>query len=465
MQAIPLEPSADQLRDMTRACTEFVRGQLEGLAELPSADLSDAPSLVASFREPAPESGVPMAQVLTRLGPAVQCSLNTAGPGYLAYIPGGGLPTAALAAYLAGSVNRYVGVAGTAPALVEIEACAVRWLASIIGYPQTARGTLTSGGSIANFTALVTARTAMLPEDFLRGTIYLSGQTHASVLKAARLAGFPARAIRIVPADDRLRMDAVALAEQVRADRAKGDMPFLVIANAGTTNTGAIDPIPAICDVAAQERLWVHADGAYGGLFCLADPALLPGLSRCDSVTVDPHKAMFLPYGVGSVLVRDGEALRRAHQVHAEYLRDFDEEQESISFTDLSPELSRPFRGLQLWLPVQVHGLAAFREALREKLALARHAADRIRSMEEFELVDEPQLSIVPFRVRGFDDAAQSRVLERTNARGRAFLSSTMVHGRAILRICVVSFRTHQDRIDQAIEDLRQEARALRADR
>lgn len=456
---IPLEPDAGQLQELTRACMALVGGELACLAELPAADVRNAAQLVQAFREPAPDQGQPVQEVLARLVPAIRCSFNTAGPGYLAYIPGGGLPTSALASYIAAAVNRYVGVRGAAPALAEIEASVIRWLASIMGYPEAARGVLTSGGSIANFTAIATARTARLPEDFLRGTIYLSGQTHASVLKAARLAGFPTRAIRIVPVDARLRLEAPALAKMIRADRARGDLPFLVVANAGTTNTGAVDPLGEIVQIASTEGLWVHADGAYGGLFRLADETLMSGIGACDSITIDPHKALFLPYGIGAVLVRDGEALRRAHQIDAGYLRDLADE--TVSFTDLSPELSRPLRGLAAWLPIQLHGLGAFREALREKLQLARDAADRIERCPRLELVDRPQLSIVAFRLRDRDNRAQTELLDRVNARGRVFLSSTLIDEKVVLRICVLSFRTHADRMDDALTAIEQETERM----
>jgi aromatic-L-amino-acid decarboxylase len=426
-----------------------------------------AEALAASFREPPPEQGRPIAEILERLKPAIAKTYNTAGPGYLAYVPGGGLYSAALADYIACSVNRYVGVRRAAPALVSIEETVVGWLAGLMGYPASARGILTSGGSLSSFSAIVCARIARLGEDVSRGALYVSEETHHSLAKAARLAGLPRANLRVLPVDARLRLVPAALEEAVREDRSRGLRPFLVVANVGTTNTGAIDPVPAILDIARRNDLWVHADAAYGGVFRLVPggEALMPGLEACDSITLDPHKGLFLPYGTGCLLVRDGDALRLAHHETAGYLQDLGTTEGAPGFADLSPELSREFRGLRLWLPLQLHGLAAFREQLREKLALARLAYERLREDPLFEVLDEPQLSVVAFRLRGGEpesaDAAGAALLQRVNARGRVFLSSTRIGGRYVLRICVLSFRTHEDRLLDALGALREEARRL----
>jgi aromatic-L-amino-acid decarboxylase len=460
---VPLEPPVETLEELTQACVAFIAEHVRTLADQPSFDLEGAGPLVESFREPAPERGRALPELLARLAPAIGKSFNTAGPGYLAFIPGGGLPTAALGDYVALSVNRYVGVTRAAPALAEIEAVVLRWLAGEMGYPASARGILTSGGSLSNLVAIVTAREARLGEDFQSGVIYLSEETHVSVAKAARLAGFPARALRFLPCDARLRLDVDALADAVRADRAAGRRPFCVVANVGTTNTGAVDPLPEMVSLAARERLWVHADAAYGGFFRLAPggDALMPGLGDCDSITLDPHKGLFLPYGTGCILVRDGQALAAAHRAGAAYLRDVSAAPGEENFADLSPELSREFRGLRLWLPIQLHGLAAFRGALAEKLQLARLAYDQLAQSGRFELMGEPQLSVVAFRAAGRDDAAQAELLRRVNERRRVFLSSTVLGDRLTLRLCVLSFRTHEDRIREAVDALVEEARRL----
>jgi aromatic-L-amino-acid/L-tryptophan decarboxylase len=461
----PLEPEPRELEAQTRAVAEFVLEHVLSLDRQPSFDLDEVQALRASFREAVPEAGRPLEELLQRLAAATLKSYNTAGPGYLAYIPGGGVYASALADFVATATNRYVGVSGAAPALAQIEETAVGWLAGLMGLPPGARGVLTSGGSLSSFSALVTAREERLGEDFQDGSIYFSEETHHCVTKAARLAGFPRASLCALPTDARFRVAPEALEEAIREDRSRGRRPFLVVANVGTTNTGAVDPLPDVLRIAREQGLWVHADAAYGGFFRLAPggEALLRGIEECDSMTLDPHKGLFLPYGLGALLVRDGAALARAHRGSASYVQDVAEEG-SLGFADLSPELSRDFRGLRLWLPLMLHGVAAFREQLGEKLALARWAYEILRDDPRFEMLDEPQLSVVAFRLRAPEAEAERlgpELLRRVNARKRVFLSSTRIRGRYALRICVLSFRTHADRVRDAVLALREEAEAL----
>jgi len=461
----PLEPDPAELEAQTRAVADFVLAHVASLGHQPSFDLDGIEALLASFREPVPEAGRALPGLLERLGPAIAKSYNTAGPGYLAYIPGGGVYSSALADFIATATNRYVGVTAAAPALAQIEETSVAWLCTLMGLPAAARGILTSGGSLSNFSALVTAREERLDEDFQEATIYLSEETHHCVAKAARLAGFPRSSLRTLPTDARFRLVPQALEAAIREDRTQGRRPFLVVVNVGTTNTGAVDPLPEIVGIAREHGLWVHADAAYGGFFRLAPggEALLRGIEDCDSITLDPHKGLFLPYGLGALLVRDGGALARAHRESASYVQDVTDEG-SLGFADLSPELSRDFRGLRLWLPLMLHGVAAFRKQLVEKLALARWAYEQLAADPRFELLDEPQLSVVAFRLRAPEEKAERlgpELLRRVNARRRVFLSSTRMDGRYLLRLCVLSFRTHEDRVREAIQALREEARAL----
>jgi aromatic-L-amino-acid decarboxylase len=461
----PLEPSPTQLEAQTRAVVDFVLDHVRTLDRQPSFDLDGAESLRESFREPVPEEGRPLEALLARLGPAFAKSYNTAGPGYLAYVPGGGVYAAALADFVAAAANRYVGVSRAAPALARIEETAVSWLGALMGLPAGSRGILTTGGSLSTFSALVTARHERLGEDFAGATIYFSDQTHYCVAKSARLAGFPGASLRELPTGARFRLAPRTLEDAVREDRARGRRPFLLVANVGTTNTGAVDPLPDLHAIAREHGLWVHADAAYGGFFRLAPggEALLRGIEDCDSITLDPHKGLFLPYGLGALLVRDGSALARAHGASASYVQDVAEEG-SLGFADLSPELSREFRGLRLWLPLMLHGVAAFREQLAEKLALARRLYEELQADPSFEVLDEPQLSVVAFRLRGPPAEAERlgpELLRRVNDRRRVFLSSTRIGGRYALRACVLSFRTHEDRVRDAAEALKEEARAL----
>lgn len=435
------------------------------LAEQPADGTEGAVEVARSLAEPIPRTGTPLPELLDLLFErAIPRSFNAAGPGYLAYIPGGGLFHTAVADLIADAVNRYTGIFAAAPALSQLEANVLAWFAGIVGYPQEARGILTSGGSLAGFTAIVTARRARLPEDFLLGTIYVSDQTHHSIEKSAILAGFPERNVRAIPSDERFRIRLDALEQRIEEDRRQGLIPFLVVGNAGTTNTGAVDALEDLAIIAKRQNLWFHVDAAYGGFFLLTDEGqrVMRGIERSESVVLDPHKALFLPYGTGALLVRDGGALRRAHSVAADYLPAFQEDSDLVDFGEISPELSKPYRGLGVWLPLKMLGLRPFEEALEEKLELARWAAEELRTIPGIEILAEPQLSIVAFRWNpgGINDEGElndrnRRLLSRINARQRVMLTATMLGDRFALRVCVVSFRTHRDRVEAALADIR----------
>jgi len=248
-------------------------------------------------------------------------------------------------------------------------------------------------------------------------------------------------------------MNPDALRELVDRDRAEGRRPFLVVPSAGTTNTGAVDPIADVVAIARERDLWVHVDGAYGGFFQLTDEgrARFRGIEEADSIALDPHKGLFLPYGTGCLIVRDGAKLREAHFTGAEYLQDLPPEDELPNFTEYSLELSRDFRGLRVWLPLLLHGTRVFREALQEKLDLARRFHEGIEDDPAIEVPWAPQLSVVAFRLAGGDDADDQRFLDRIHRANRVMLSSTMIRGRHLIRACILSHRTHRDRIDEAI--------------
>ncbi len=450
---LPLDPKPEDMRAMGEAVVEYLVDFIGGLDDAPASNTEGALQQARALRGSPPELGVDFDEVFGRMRDAIARTYEFAGPGYLAYIPGGGLYTAALGEFLAQGVNRYANLWGPSPAVVQLEQNCVRWICDLFDYPEEARGLLTSGGSMANLSAIVTARHARLGEDFLDGTYYVSEQVHASISKAANLAGFSRRNLRLVPTDAELRMDPEALAAMVREDRAAGLRPFLVVPSAGTTNTGAIDPLDAVADVAAREGLWMHVDAAYGGFFQLTERGRerFRGITRADSITLDPHKGLFLPYGIGSLVVRDGAALRDAHFEGAAYLQDLAPEEELPNFTEYSPELSRANRGFRLWLPLSVHGVGAFREALDEKLDLTDVLHRGLSAIPGVEIPWAPQLTVVAFRLRGADEATNRRFLQAINDTKRVFLSSTLVHGGYVLRACIVSHRTHRDRIEECI--------------
>lgn len=467
-RSFPLEPDGETLREWLLQAADRLGPFLDGLPHAPASRLEVSEEQLAEARRPPPEQGRPLAEILDQLCQrTLPFALNTTGPGYLAYVPGGGLPQAALADLLALITNRFVGLAQVAPVAATLETAVIRWLASLVGYSTAAGGFLTTGGSLANWAALVVARDRLAAGSFHRGIIYASDQAHHSVWKAAHLAGFPAAQQRLLPSDEHCRLPLEVLQQSVAADRAAGWRPLAVVAQAGTTNTGAIDDLSAIGQLARAEGLHFHVDAAYGGFFLLTERGrrALTGLELADSVTLDPHKGLFLPYGTGCLMCREREWLRQVFAVRGEYLPPASPHEDTFDFCDLSPELSREFRGLRVWLPLQMHGVAAFRDCLDEKLDLARLAADRLRAMPDVELAAPSPLSLVAFRLRrpGWSDAEvnhrNQEFLQQVNSHGRFLLSGTTVRGQFLLRLCILSFRTHRQQIAECLDWIERTAR------
>lgn len=465
----PLEPGTGRrrrLRDAVVASSErFLRrvGTLKGF--------EDAAGLGAGLLEhPVGERGMSMGQVIELLeGEVVRPGAATATGRHLAYIPGGGIYHSALGDYYAAVTNKYSGVFFTGPGPVRMENLMVRWVADLVGYPGGAAGSIASGGSLATLTAIVSAREAhgLRAVDFASAVVYLTSQAHHCVEKALHIAGMGEAQVRRVPMDEDYRMRPEALAVSVAEDRAAGLRPWLVVAAAGTTDTGAVDPLEAIATVAERERCWLHVDAAYGGFFLLTEQgrAALKGIERSDSVVLDPHKGLFLPYGSGIVVVRDAAPLIAGHNYTGSYMQDARADASELSPADVSPELSRHFRALRMWLPLALLGTAPFRAALEEKLLLARYFHRRI-ARAGFEVGPTPDLSIVTYRW-----VPPGASLEQTNqvnkaivdgARhdGRVFLSSTMLEGRFTLRMAALAFRTHRHTIDLAVQVLREQVAA-----
>jgi aromatic-L-amino-acid decarboxylase len=357
-----------------------------------------------------------------------------------------------LGEFLASGLNRYTGVSGAAPGMTAIEHGMVRWMTSLFDLGDNASGLILSGGSVANLTAIVAARTSRLGDDFTRGVIYVTPHTHHSVEKAARIAGFRRDQTRSVAIDADLRMDPAALAAAIHQDRRDGLEPFLVVGSAGTTDTGTVDPLPELARVSAGEGLWLHLDAAYGGFFQLTERgrAILAGIEQADSISVDPHKGLSIPFGAGALLVRDEAYLIDANQGRGAYLREEDHHGGLRDIAALGPELTRPFRALQMWLPLHLHGVAPFRQALDVYLDLAEYAYDRLSGIDGVEAPWRPDLSVVAFRFT--DDDLGRRALEGINRERVVHLSPTTISGRLVLRFAILNRRTTRDHLDNAID-------------
>lgn len=393
--------------------------------------------------------------------------LNPASGGHLGYIPGGGIYVSALGDYLADVFNRYAGVYFAGPGAVRMENMIIRWIAGLMGYPADAGGNLTSGGSMANLIGIVCARDAagIKARDFEKAVIYITRQVHHSVDKAIRIAGLKECIIRHVPMDDHYRMSAADLDRMITVDKTHRLHPLMVIASAGTTDTGAIDPLDEIGRIAKKHELWYHVDAAYGGFFMLTDEGKekLKGIEMSDSLIVDPHKGLFLPYGTGVVLVKDAKRLQQSHIYSANYMQDAASATDEISPADVSPELTKHFRGLRMWLPLMLHGLRPFRACLEEKLLLAKYFHREIKNLG-FEAGPEPELSVVTYRYNpkhGDANEFNKRLVEEVQKDGRVFISSTLIDGKFILRAAILAFRTHLKTIDTLLTVLKEKVKLL----
>ena len=463
----PLEPGASRrrrLRDAVVASSERFLRRIRTLRAFEETEDRGSGLL----RSPIGPRGIPLDAAIALLEhDVVRPGGNPASGGYLAYIPGGGIYHAALGDYLAAVTNKYAGVFFAGPGPVRMENMLVRWVADLAGYPATAGGHIASGGSLATLAAIAAARDAhgLKGADFASAVVYLTTQAHHCIGKALRIAGLAETPVRYIATDERFRMRPDALDQALAADRRLALRPWLIIAAAGTTDTGAVDPLAAIAAIARRERCWFHVDAAYGGFFLLTGDGrrLLAGIEQSDSAVLDPHKGMFLPYGSGVVLLREGGLLAATHSYSGHYMQDALQQPGEISPADVSPELSKHFRALRMWLPLILLGTEPFRAALEEKLLLARYFYREVQTLG-FEVGPEPDLSIVTFRW-----APAGASLERVNQinqaivdgvrrDGRVFLSSTMLDGKFTLRLAVLGFRTHRAMIDLALRVLGEQA-------
>jgi aromatic-L-amino-acid/L-tryptophan decarboxylase len=462
--AAPLEPDSDSRRKLGSQALNHALRFLDEVEDAPS--LRPASDVFAQHLNPEfTDEGRDPASVLDYVGACIeQPGITTTSPRFMGYIPGGALFHSALGDMLAAASNKYSGFAPAAPGAVRIENACTAWLASVIGYPAEAAGTLTSGGSMANLTAIVAARESRDADG--GGAVYLTRFAHHCVDKALNISGRGRSPRRVIPTDGSYRMSVEALEQALEEDRRNGVRPWLVVASAGTVDTGAVDPLPEIAELCRRYGAWFHVDGAYGGLFALCDTGreLVKGIDRADSVALDPHKTLFLPYGTGAAIVRNGQQLLDAFSASAEYIRPFSETEVGPSPADLSPELTRHFRALRLWLPLQIAGIDAFRAAQSEKLALARYFHARLSDIDGFDPGPPPDLSVVAFRYlpnSGDVDDFNERLIAHIQREGRVMLSGTRIDGRFYLRCAILCFRTHLDHVDEAVDAIVRGVKAL----
>ncbi len=474
--ASPLELDHDTMQRLGRRVADLVAEHLSTLRDQPVARTLDRPAAEALIASSPPERGTEFETLLETLQERVfPYAVREPHPGFLAYVPGSPSFPAILGDWLATGYNFFAGVWSVAAGPNAVELTVLDWMREWVGMPRGTGGLLTTGGSVATLTALVAARHAVVQDDaslMPRLAVYTSDQAHSSVVRAAWIAGVPRAQVRQLPVDDRFRLRTDALEDAIARDRAAGLVPLTIIASAGTTNTGAVDPLPRIADIAARERLWLHVDAAYAGFAAMTERgrALLDGLGRADSITLDPHKWLYVPFECGCLLAREPDRLRDAFMIIPEYLHDVRAAGENVNFADYGQQLTRYARALKVWLSVSYFGTAALRDTIESRIALAEEAERLLRERAEVEILSPAQLAVLCFRVHpaGMDDPAaldrlNERVLAAIGAAGRVYLSSTRLRGAFALRICALGFRTTTQDIRALVHAVVEAARASAA--
>jgi len=435
----------------------------EELPQKPATRKASRATMEARLRESLPEHGANALEILDQLERDVFSHImHLDHPRFFAFVPSPSNFVGVMADALASGFNVFAGTWLEASGPAQIELVAVDWLRRACGLPDSAGGLFVSGGSMANITALAVARHIRLNDRIEGAMVYCSDQTHSSIERGLRILGFQNNQLRKVPSDSDFRLDASALQHAVEADRAAGQVPFSVVANAGTTNTGAIDPLPELADFCQQHGLWLHVDGAYGAaaVLCGRGQALLEGLASADSLSLDPHKWLFQPYEIGCVLVRDERWLKETFHILPEYLEDIVGREGEVNFCDRGIQLTRGFRALKLWMSLKIFGRLGFQSALDRGFELAELAEAVVRELSNWQVVSHAQMGIVTFRCAPDDMTAEE--LNRLNrelvgemiADGFAMISSTILRGQTVLRMCTINPRTTEADIRETIKRL-----------
>jgi len=490
-----LDISQIEMQELSSRVTQLVTEYFSEVSTLPVFPQTSAGETVREISATLRAEGEPLEQLLDDCRAIIQKSRHNGHPRFFGYVASPSNPPAAFADLIASALNANVTSWRSGPAATEIEHQVIEWLASLIGYSDgnhPAFGLLTSGGSMANMTALMMAhRSRSGPDVSSTGlwnvspmTIYASDQIHMSIPKAADILGLGRAQVRLIPSDDRFRMNAELLREAIAGDLKTGLKPFCVVASAGTVNTGAVDQLDDIAAVANEFNLWFHIDGAYGALAALDETKrpLFRGIERADSISLDPHKWLYVPIDSGCLLFRDEGQARAAFSFDsADYIKVHEQNAaEAFAFWNYGPELSRRFRALKIWLTLRYYGVRRVRSTIAEDVAMAAYLAERIGAASDFELLAAPQLSICCFRyvpeslatqleslaasgessteINDQLDQLNTNIMNAVQRGGRAYLSSASIRGKFALRVCITNFRTTRADIDETLEIIREAA-------
>jgi aromatic-L-amino-acid decarboxylase len=466
----PLELSETQMRALGAHALDVAVNHFLTLRNQPvSVPMPSRAQAEALLRRPIPEHGTDAHALIDEVvRDVIPPPFHADHPRFYSFVPSPINWVSVIADLLVSSHNLFVGHWLASSTASQVEVIVLDWLKELCGLPAAGGGILVSGGSIANLSAIATAREAILGGPDERAVIYCSDQTHSSLAKGVRILGFRREQRRAVPTDPQLRLSVSELEAMVAEDRAAGRKPFCVVVNAGTTNTGAVDPMHEVADLCAREGMWMHVDGAYGAAAVITERgrAALSGMERADSITLDPHKWLFQPYELGCLLVRDASALRQAFRIseddHAEYLTDVvRHSHDDVNFYEMGPQLTRSFKALKLWLSLQAFGLAEFRRGIEVGFAMADEAEGALRSDSRWEIVTPSQMGVVTFRWRGNGtlssatvDALTARVVDAMRVDGYALVMSTVLFGRPVLRLCPIHPGSRADEVRETVRRL-----------
>ena len=479
-----LDLPIEEFKKLGYAVIDMIAQYYEGIREIPVSPNGSSARIENLFREELPVDGQSPDTVIAEWQDRILPNATHLGsPRYFGFVNGSGSMIATLADALASSVNMNSGAWKPGPGATEIERITVKWLAQLIGYPDRCGGLIVSGGTMADFTALLTAFRNKATEDTTneglqstesngRYRIYMSDhEGHIAIVRSADMMNLGRDAVRRVPSRDDFTMDTTALDRMVREDIASGDKPFCVVAQAGSINVGAIDPMEEIAAICRKYDLWFHVDGACGAVGAML-PSLKPlykGMELADSVTLDPHKWLYMPYECGCLLINDPEKLRRSFSIKAPYLRGtLPSEYDGLDFLEYGPQMSRGFKALKLWMTLKHYGVKGYQKLLSQNIACARHLHNLVKADENFQSAHEPRLYIYSFRyfpqdlreehdkscINQYLDVLNQTIVDKIQLSGLAFIMTSKVRNSVVIRMSVCSHRTTLEDIEIVFEKL-----------
>ena len=460
----PFDLSKDEMKTYGYKIIDILVAHFDTLESKNPVSSATRKEMDSIFLQEAPDLGMPANDVLDFvMDNVVPYSNLQTHPKSYSFVPGPSNYISVLADTLATGFNIFSGGWIVSPAAAELEIVTMNWLLKMFNFPvKKGGGIFTSGGSMANLTALVTARRIKCGDDFSKAIIYLSDQAHSSNIKAIRVLGFKKEQIRIIPTDSEFKIGFNKLKNAIAKDRLEGNQPFCIIASAGTTNTGSVDDLDSIADICEKENLWMHVDGAYGGAAILAKKGekALRGIERADSLTVDPHKWFFQPYELGCLLVKDSSWLSNTFSEKPEYLRDIEGNESEINFYDYGIQLTRRFRALKFYMSIKTYGLNTFRNAIAYNIDLAEETEEFLRKSASWEIVSPATLAIINFRYNPLRlslseeqiDALNQEISARVLASKEALLVTTLLQQQVVLRMCLINPKTSMEDIKDTLE-------------